>query len=441
MNGEKKKILTAIVIIVIIAILSLAGIFLINNAFNDTPDNEESDFGDEGIDASLSADAKLLTPLGEDESVGLYPVSLSPELLFSSCFETGDLSDWDVSSTNVFASTMNVYQGGYSGRFAPSCASEEYLQKDDAIDIQTDDSIILNFSVYFDGSFQTGSQTTPPLDYFVVKLKFDSDKTLVYLLGGLYAGKSQEAVIDVRHLLNETCGWAFIHLDGIENDYRTQFGDEMPHKADLEFRCHTVWGGEVFIDCVRLYAIPESKIVSHWEHEGTEVESFYIDGIYKVDITDEVNESSVTMEIKIWMTITSENGTMVEEELIQDAIIVVDEFGEDVNWTSKTFALPKDNLAYGSNLNYTFDLYASVCGRVGNGSYWVEDHILMKGFDSFEISWFSEEVAVGSWIIIILGSAGGFGVLGIALYRRKKKKEIIDFCGCDPKDESCDCDF
>lgn len=430
---KERNILKAAVVLAII-IAAIGGFALwFQCMIPEVPRIPEYDLGDEELMLTYSADAKLITPKPEENGGGIEPMVATS--LFSDNFEIGDLSNWDHTSSHVAVTSSKASEGDYSCQFSPCGPSVEYIKKEDALDTSSDCPVSLEFDVYITCGFQMGSYILPPYaDYFFVKLDFDNGKSLVYLMGGMYIGQAGEAVIDIRHLLDGKMMWNEIVIDNIQEDYYVQFGDTMPHTADLEFYFRSLHG-DGYIDAVRLDQVCDPEVTWHWAHGGEEVIAYFVNMTYQVQISDDINESSVWTEIKLWITVeNNEEETIENDTLLQNAVIPVVSFGENLTWTSKTFDLPDDN-EDGNELTYIFDMYVSVVAQIENSSILVGDSEKQEAFDSFTVTWTSDSVIILSWIGVIGGAVGAVGIVFGVVRRRKKKLNALK---CDPEtDPNC----
>lgn len=440
---EKRKVLVLALALALV-ICSIAGVtVLIACMIPEVPEIPECELGDERISLNYTADAKLLSPEPEEEGGGIEIMAEST--LFSDNFESGNLNEWDSHSSWAKVTSALAYEGDYSCRLDIHGSSIEWIEKEDAIALEEDCPLTLEFAVYLTCDFQVGTYFLPPQsDYFIAKIKFDNDKTLTYLVGGMYYGDAGEAVIDVRHLLEGTNEWTAFVIDNIQEDYYVHFEEEMPTNADLVFKCKSMHG-EAYVDAVSFSQEcdgGEEPTRHYWSYDSGEVTAYFVDVIYNIQINDEINESTVWMEIKLWVTVLNEdNDSVQDEDLIQDAVIAVDTFDEDVNWTSKVFDLPEDN-EEGDELTYSFDIYVEVVGQINNSTILAGDHEKRTAFDSFVITWTSGDIIILSWVGIVAGIVGTVGiVLGIRS-KRLKTKAVKRMCGCDPKkDPNCKCEF
>lgn len=434
-TSKKERNVLKVALVMAIIIASIGGFALwFQCAIPDVPSIPEYGLGDKELTLTYSADAKLMTPEPEENGGGIEPMATTS--LFSDNFEIGDLSNWDHTSSHATVTSSKASEGDYSCQFSPCGPSLEYIKKDDALDTSSDCPVSLEFDVYITCGFQMGSYILPPMaDYFFVRLDFNTSKSLVYLMGGMYVGHAGEAVIDIRHLLDGKMMWNEIVIDNIQEDYFAQFGTKMPKKADLEFYFRSIHG-DGYVDAVRMNQACEEEITWHWDHEGDEVIAYFVDIIYRVNISDDVNESSVWTEIMLWVTIENgENVTVEDKKLLQNAAIPVTLFDNNLNWTSKTFDLPSDDLN-GDELTYTFDVYVSVVGQIENSSILVGDNEKQEAFDSFTITWTSDAIIILSWTGVVGGSLGAVGIVFGVVRRRKKKLNEVK---CDPKtDPSCE---
>lgn len=438
--GTRNKKLLVITIALSLVIVSLAGLTMFwASLIPELVEQEEIPefaYGDDIMEITYSPDARLLTPTDEEKGQGIEITAL--ETMFSDGFESGNLGDWDSNSLNTYVTGSTSHSGDYSCKFNPSLLSTEYLKKEDAVDIDHNDKVDLKFATEITTNFAVSSNEGIPRDFFIAKLSFEDGKTLVYLVAGAYWGSSGESVIDVRSQLEGTGSgiWSEIEIDDIQNDYLVQFGEVMPHKADLKFYVKSIFG-TVYLDDVKVENTPETEEVSYWDYDGSEVCAYYVKINYEVEISKDVNESSVWMEVKLWVTITS-NETIEEELLLQDAVIGVEDFEKDVEWNSKSFALPEDN-EDGDQLTYSFDVWISIRGQLEDSSYWIEEEGKEEAFDSFTLDWVSYEVTLTT--LLILGSVGTLGTVGIVFGVRKiKKRKELDIDDCDCLGEpGCEC--
>jgi len=443
---ERSKKLAVIGIALSLVIVSLAGLVMWWEQLipEDHEHEEIPDFayGNDTIKVTYAPDVKLITPEPEEqEGEGVEPCAVA--VAFSDGFESGDFDDWDLASTNAAVTSTNPSSGSYSCRFNPTTMSTEYIKKED-IEL-CDADVNLEFDAYIGTNFVFGQADImffQHYDYFVVKLKFEGGNTLVYVVGGSYVGNPGEAVIDVRHQVDSKEAWANIDINDIQDDYVAQFEEEMPDTVDLKFYVNSKFGivyiDDVYLDCET--PPPEPIVRNYWELDEQEVLAYFILVEYEVDISTDVNESNVYIEMKIWVTIESNNESKIEdEELIQNPVIKVESFDTKINWTSATFSLPEDN-SDGDELTYSFDIWVSAFGQIENTSYWVEDNGKEEGFDSFTITWVDQEI----WLMgtIIVGVVSGIGIVSTAVavkLHKKKKKGLID---CDCKGEpDCKCDI
>jgi hypothetical protein len=458
-NDKKKKkkliIIIVAILIGIIATVSIISLFtadptnLDNNGNTTDPNDPKNSFGNETIGGEFKPDAKLLTADDSSISNGISTASTTPQVVFQDNFESGDFNKWSSHSDTPELSVTdeNAYQGNYSAKFNPNYWSIEYLKKNGAIDMESDDELHLYFSTYITEDFEMGDSenevetTCWCVDYFVAILEFSNGKTLVYLAGGSYDGSVNTRVIDVSGQVTELNAWSGIAIEDIQNDYQVQFGGEMPTSGILKFKCRSRFG-EVYLDTVILKKTPEDNNGNYWVYDGTEVECYFIDVDFKVLIAEAINESNLWAEINLWVTIYNETQMVRSKTFIQESLINVTDPNEWMSWTSISFALPEDDLVYGSPLIYKFDICVEAFGQIEDGytgaGDWVNAKACKSEFDSFEVVWITYDGYVD--VIIAVASVGIIGTTG-TVFGIKKHKKKDKLCDCDPNDPDCKCDF
>ncbi len=429
MNRKKLLILLTTTLLIVLGsgLVFAYALGSIQVPYSDENGNEEKEyksFENEYITLSYSAEAKLITM---PSAIGINP-PICETILFSDNFEYGDLNEWD-NTSYATATSSKSYEGNYSAYINPSSLNTGYMIKNNVINLSCECDLNISFSVLFTNAFRIGNKKIAPIfDYLVLKIMFNTSKTLVYLIGGLYLGQPSEFVIDLRHQLNAnaTSVWSVINITDIVNDYKIAFGDDLPKLADVGFYVNSIFGG-VYIDDIKIQCSPIKQIISYWTPEGSNLRviGYYFKVFFTINTSNGVNKSTAFVEIKIWQDIVNcdENKTITEDELIQDAMITPSKFGEEINWTSKTFSLPKDN-SIGNTLNYTFDIYIGVFANLNNSSLTVSDGQLTNNFDSFKIKWFSMEALIIIWIGVILSSIG-IVITSKKHFEFKKRKKAL----------------
>jgi hypothetical protein len=443
-NIEKKKviIIIAALIGVILAVYGISSCCPGTSPGDGSSEEPEDEFGGD-FGGCYTADAKLLNSMGGESGSGtnvVEPASSGPEVMFSDDFETGDLSKWSASTNDPTVTTENAKEGDYSCKIDNGGWNYDYIHKNDAFEVDEDEDLHAYFFVYISSGFDMDTGEVAPMcrrDHFVFKVEFDGeDDVLVYLIGGRYSGREDEVVIDIRDQVSEQGGWVGIEVEDIQNDYLAQFEDEMPEEGDITFQS---WSrcGYVFIDDVIIKKTPVPIDGGYWEHEGTPVECYFVDVDFKILISEQINESDVWAEIKIWVTIFHEEETAKEKTLLQESLVNITVFDEWINWTSSCYDFPEDNGVYGSPLLYMFDICIEVFGQIEDGypdeGSWVSTEACSEGFDSFTVNWVGYD---GYIIIIIAGAIGGAATVGVIGARKLRKKE--DVCECKGQPD-CDC--
>lgn len=457
-NVETKKIITlAVAFSAVIVSLLLLSWFCCpdypvvddNADENDNDDSEVSEsFGDNTLGGKYVADAKLLTSEGETKGTGISPAGTTPEVMFDDDFESGDFGAWTYYSDppELTVSTEEVYEGDYAAKFDPCGWSIEDLKKSGAVSIDDDDQLHLYFFTYLDDSFKISGSTyegeveiLSHKDFYVVKLEFTNGKTLVYLIGGMYSGGSNEAVIDIRDQITAQGDWVGIEIEDIQNDYEAQFSGEMPHSGSLRFKVRSRHG-IVYLDDITLKKTPETTEGDYWAYEDERVECYYFSVDLWVEISDCINESDVWAEIKLWTTIFFGEEEVKSKTFLQEALINITVYEEWLEWTSICFNFPEDDTVYGDELTYFFDIKVEVFGQIEEGCTgagdWISAEADEESFDSFTIIWINYD---GYITIIIAGIVGSLGTVGVIGGRKlKKRSKDVEICTCLGEPD-CEC--
>jgi len=223
--------------------------------------------------------------------------------------------------------------------------------------------------------------------------------------------------------------WTRIFLRDIQLDYLNYFGERMVNVTGIKI-FHNVWGSTTtnrtsHIDQLTVY---EDSIRYGWEDDhGNIMDSYYFSGACITSIEDSVNESTVRANVSIQMDVY-DSGILVAENIpVGDWIMNITVFDTAIEWTSPfSYKLPENNLLYGDDLWFYFDVQVIVYANLENpeGGTLVEASASKDNFASFHVTW------VQLIDIILLSQAlgiAGIGGLGVifgmgVIYSVKKKR-------------------
>jgi hypothetical protein len=448
-EGKKKKlagitVAVALLVGTIIASLAIAAAVSGSGGGPFGDGSSSSSFGNATLSGQWAAEAALMEPDGGITGDGDISTSSSgtPEVLFEDDFESGNLSAWD-EVDDVTVTSSDSQEGNCSAEIDPEWWTRAELGKDDCIELGEGDALNLYFSVKLSEGFEVnmGGVCSQCIDdYLVAKLEFDGGSTLTYLIGGAYTPGFDEEVVDLRSEAEETGDWVGLEIEDIQDDYKAQFGSEMPSSGDLYFEGRSM-DRKAFLDSVVLKRTPETTRGNYWVLGETEVESFFVTAAYRVNISDEINSTNVWLEVKLWYTVYRNGGKVKDRTFMQDALINVTTFGAWENWTSAVFPLPEDEGDYGEELTYEFDIHAEIFGQIKlNETYgageWVSAEDSSEGFDAFTVEW----ITYDDYLSIVVGGAlSALGITGLVAggYKLKKSRES-DECSCLGEPD-CEC--
>jgi len=185
---------------------------------------------------------------------------------------------------------------------------------------------------------------------------------------------------------------------------------------------------------------PDPPLPGYWTDgywSTDEVIGYNIYVPYRVNITEGINESTVLLEIKVWVTIKAWGWVMTAEEEEDDRELIIDEnetvttFGDWVEWKSELIDLPEDNSECGFYI-YRFDIWIRATGDIEDTTLTLKHEIEENKFDCFTIHWYTPIQQLAT----VLGAVGGVVLgIGIALKIRRSKN-----CPCVGK-PNCYCDM
>jgi hypothetical protein len=420
-----------ILVVLILIFAILIGIFFYFIACKQcgTPADTSEKFGSQDVNGTYSADALAMTYDGKRVGEGIEKAADPPTILFEDNFEGS--SPW-TSVEDVDEASPVAYWGTKAAYFDPAVDGRASLSKtfSPAITIDADEMVEIYFYVNAATAWDTGDN-----DYFIVKFTFDGGNSLVYVVMGDYSpASSSEAVISVTTQVTAKNIWAGINIQHVDDDYIAQFGGTLPVPAvtGLSFILDTSEPAEyIRMDEMQLVKLPkEFAGGAYWKKipAGEKVTSYFVDVLYKILISSEIDPTNVHVEIKLWIEIydtPSKTTKLLAKTLVQDEIIAHITTGSDLTWTSKTFSLPEDDAVFGANLYYSFSIQIEAWGEViadpGTFIYAVGN---ANDFDALQFQWI---VATGSIDVIIyaLGTAGIAGG-GLALVGLRKKRKSSD---------------
>lgn len=178
---------------------------------------------------------------------------------------------------------------------------------------------------------------------------------------------------------------------------------------------------------------PEPGYWANYDEE--EVDGFHIEMPYRVNITDGINESTVLLEVKVWVEVCVPWYVLTmdeddDRELIVDENETVTTFNEWDEWVSEKIELP-DHDGYGW-IKFKFDIWVKVTGDIENTTLTLKHEIEENKFDRVMIFWHEP------WTPIICTlSAIGAGILGLGVVLKFRKAKQ---CPCVGQPD-CYCDM
>ena len=400
------------------------------------PCDTSTRFGNENVNGTYRPDALAMTLDGKTVGRGIETAADPPAVVFSDDFEGS--SPWS-GNDHVAVDSPVHYWGSTGSYFDPAIDGSAVLSKtfSPTVAVDADEAIELYFYVNATSAWDTGDD-----DYFIARISFTGGKCITYVIMGDYSpANSSEAVISVTTQVTAKGLWAGINIQKIDDDYIAQFSGSLPIPAvtKLSLILDTSEPAEgVYLDELQLVRLPkEFAGGSYWKKVPTDehVISYFVEALYKIHVSPEIDPSNTHVEIKLWIEVydsPSETSKLLSKTLIQDEVVTFITVDTDLTWTSKVFALPKNDAVLGGNLYYSFSIQIEAWGEFtavpGSYAYAVGN---ADGFDHLQFQWTAVTGSID--VIIYTLSAGAVGGGGIALVGIRRKRSAKDL-GIDERE-------
>lgn len=426
-----------ILLVLIIILCLFVGIFIYFIVSNKCTYCDTTEiFGNDCVNGTYHPDAIALTTNGERVGEGIETSAAPPTIVFEDDFEGA--SPW-TGNDDVNENSPVHYWGAEGAYFNPTIDGHAVLAKtfSSPVSVAADEMIEIYFYVNATPAWDIADD-----DYFILRFTFTGGKCITYVIMNDYSpANSSEAVISVTTQVTAKGLWAGVNIQKIDDDYIAQFGGGVPIPAitKLAFILDTSETAErVYMDELQLVKLPkEFGGGSYWKKvpSGEKVVSYFVEADYQIDVSAEIDSTNTHVEIKLWIEIyDSPSMTMLllAKTLVQDEIIAHVTVDTDLTWTSKVFALPKDDTALGANLYYSFSIQIVAWGEViADPGAFISAVGNADDFDALQFQW---TVITGSIDVIIYtisaGAIGGGGMVFIGARRRRSGKQL----GIDEKE-------
>jgi hypothetical protein len=393
-------------------------------------------FGNDCVNGTYHPDAIALTTGGERVGEGIETKADPPTIVFEDDFE--GTSPW-TANDDVDEDSPVHYWGTKGAYFDPTVDDRASLNAtfSTAVAVAADETIEIYFYVNASVDWDVGDD-----DYFILRFSFTGGKHIAYVIMGDYSpANSSEAVISVTTQVTALGLWAGVNIQKIDDDYVAQFGASCPSIAKISFVLDSNDFPnieDVTIDELQLVKLPkEFAGGSYWKKvpSGEHVTSYFVEATYEIDVSAEIDSTNTHAEIKLWIEIY-DSSTMTTEllskTLVQDEILAYITTDTVLTWTSKVFALPKDDTVLGGHLYYSFSIQIEAWGEIiAEPGHFIRAVGIADDFDALEFEW---TAVTGSIDVIIYaisaGAIGGGGMVFIGARKRRSGKQL----GIDEKE-------
>jgi len=425
-QGKKKTLLIG-VILGLILLTAFLFVF-IKNAENFIPSsqpsnsNNNTDFGNETIGGCIYADAQLITRSGRRTEVNqsIFKTQASPpSIILNSTFDTS--FTWNASSVSIDSSQGYFLSEG-SLNFHPNSLDTAYIS-------YMLDENVLNDNMYKIVFWINISDTLLSSDYFILRITFSNGNALVYLLNGSYTPSITERKIDITADVIRKNDWNGIELIGIEQDYKNQFGSSsVPSFALFEFVYSRGNVGNVKINIDEFLFIRTPIQTDNFWIDNNNMYVIYavVEVQWNITTSEFINKSNVWLKLELKVQLENDtNAVIIPWQIAQVDLFKVTQFNTRVNWTSRTFALPRDNTVYGDIVKYNWTIQAEAYGQINHTSNWALANGKLEGFDIFRIRWFIGTGEINVELYVVVGTFGAVGILGAIGVKGKKNNDTI----------------
>lgn len=406
----------AIMLLVLVVIASITLIYFI---FAVPCCEEESDhgFGDSSLNGTYYADAYALTTGGLPVGGGIEPLADPPTVVFSEDFEGTETWSLDDATTDSLSAHYWGAESAYLDPTIDGDASANYTFSA-PIEVATDETIEIYFYILASSAWDLDGG-----DFFALNVTFTGEKSLVYVMLGTYmASDDHEKVISVGSQVTAKGMWIGINLQRIDDDYVIQFGSSLPIPSivSVGFILQSSATEDVYVDEMEIVVLPRAvESGSYWKKipSGELVSSYFVEVGYTIYVSGDVNPTSVYAEMKLWIEIYDGDAPatlLLPKTLVQDEVIPNVEPEVLNEWTSKAFALPEDDAAFGDDLIYAFYIQIEAWGSlVTEPTTWVYgmDDNGGEDFDSLHFEW----ILIDGGIEVVITSLYVFGSLGTVI--------------------------